>query len=48
MKLNIPFLASSMDGVVDVKMAVSFNKLDGLGISNKRRTFKTGYYDKVW
>ena len=33
-KLRIPFLASAMDGVVDVKMAVAFNKLGGLAVLN--------------
>lgn len=33
-KLSIPFLASAMDGVVDVKMAVEFNKLGGLAVLN--------------
>lgn len=33
-KLKIPFLASAMDGVVDVKMAVAFNKLGGLAVLN--------------
>lgn len=34
LKLKIPFLASAMDGVVDVKMAVAFNKLGGLAVLN--------------
>jgi len=34
LRLKIPFLASAMDGVVDVKMAVSFNKLGGLAVLN--------------
>ncbi len=33
-KLKIPFLASAMDGVVDVKMAVAFNKAGGLAVLN--------------
>ncbi len=33
-KLKIPFLASAMDGVVDVKMAVAFNKTGGLAVLN--------------
>ena len=28
--LNIPILASAMDGVIDVKMAVAMGKLGGL------------------
>lgn len=34
LKLKIPFLASAMDGVVDVKMAVAFNKFGGLAVLN--------------
>ncbi|MCX7642050.1 MAG: GuaB3 family IMP dehydrogenase-related protein [Elusimicrobiales bacterium] len=34
LKLKIPFLASAMDGVVDVKMAIAFNKLGGLAVLN--------------
>ena len=33
-KLNIPILASAMDGVVDVKMAIEMGKLGGLGVLN--------------
>lgn len=33
-KLKIPFLASAMDGVVDVKMAIAFNKTGGLAVLN--------------
>ena len=33
-KLNIPILASAMDGVVDVKMAILMGKLGGLGVLN--------------
>lgn len=33
-KLKIPFLASAMDGVVDVKFAVAFGKLGGLAVLN--------------
>jgi IMP dehydrogenase len=33
-KLKIPFLASAMDGVVDVKMAEAFNKVGGLAVLN--------------
>jgi IMP dehydrogenase len=33
-KLNIPILASAMDGVVDVKMAILIGKLGGLGVLN--------------
>ncbi|MBN1383376.1 MAG: GuaB3 family IMP dehydrogenase-related protein [Elusimicrobia bacterium] len=34
MKLEIPFLASAMDGVVDVKFAIAFGKLGGLAVLN--------------
>lgn len=33
-KLKIPFLASAMDGVVDVNFAVAMNKLGGLAVLN--------------
>jgi IMP dehydrogenase len=33
-KLNIPILASAMDGVVDVGMAIAMGKLGGLGVLN--------------
>ena len=33
-KLNIPILASAMDGVVDVNMAIVMGKLGGLGVLN--------------
>ena len=33
-KLNIPILASAMDGVVDVKIAIMMGKLGGLGVLN--------------
>ena len=33
-KLNIPILASAMDGVVDIKMAIAMGKLGGLGVLN--------------
>jgi len=33
-KLKIPFLASAMDGVVDVRFAAQFNKLGGLAVLN--------------
>src|SRR5690349_11976954 len=33
-KLEIPFLASAMDGVVDVPFAVAMGKLGGLGVLN--------------
>lgn len=33
-KLQIPFLASAMDGVVDVKFAVAMGKLGGLAVLN--------------
>lgn len=33
-KLDIPFLASAMDGVVDVPFAVAFGKHGGLGVLN--------------
>ena len=33
-KLNIPILASAMDGVVDVKLAIEMGKLGGLGVLN--------------
>src|SRR5690349_7761498 len=33
-KLEIPFLASAMDGVVDVKFAIAMGKLGGLGVLN--------------
>jgi IMP dehydrogenase len=33
-KLNIPILASAMDGVVDVNMAIEMGKLGGLGVLN--------------
>jgi IMP dehydrogenase len=33
-KLGIPFIASAMDGVVDVKFAVAMGKLGGLGVLN--------------
>ena len=32
--LNIPILASAMDGVVDVRMAVAMGELGGLGVLN--------------
>ena len=32
--LKIPILASAMDGVVDVKMAIAMGKLGGLGVLN--------------
>ncbi|HEY5813224.1 MAG TPA: IMP dehydrogenase, partial [Terrimicrobiaceae bacterium] len=32
--LNIPILASAMDGVVDVKMAIAMGKLGGLAVLN--------------
>src|ERR1019366_221572 len=34
MKLEIPFLASAMDGVVDAKFAVAMGKLGGLAVLN--------------
>jgi IMP dehydrogenase len=33
-RLNIPILASAMDGVVDVNMAIAMGKLGGLGVLN--------------
>src|SRR5271167_3407510 len=33
-KLDIPFLASAMDGVVDVPFAIAMGKLGGLGVLN--------------
>jgi IMP dehydrogenase len=33
-KLNIPILASAMDGVVDVEMAILMGRLGGLGVLN--------------
>jgi IMP dehydrogenase len=33
-KLEIPFLASAMDGVVDTKFAIAMGKLGGLGVLN--------------
>ncbi len=33
-KLNIPILASAMDGVIDVRMAVEMGRLGGLGVLN--------------
>ncbi|MGA7882679.1 MAG: GuaB3 family IMP dehydrogenase-related protein [Terrimicrobiaceae bacterium] len=33
-KLNIPILASAMDGVVDVNVAIEMGKLGGLGVLN--------------
>ena len=33
-KLAIPIIASAMDGVVDVKMAVALSKLGSLGVLN--------------
>ena len=33
-KLEIPFLASAMDGVVDVNFAIAMGKLGGLGVLN--------------
>jgi IMP dehydrogenase len=33
-KLNIPILASAMDGVVDVNMAIEMGRLGGLGVLN--------------
>jgi len=33
-KLNVPILASAMDGVVDVKMAILMGNLGGLGVLN--------------
>jgi IMP dehydrogenase len=33
-KLDIPFLASAMDGVVDVKFAIAMGKLGGIGVLN--------------
>ena len=32
--LNIPILASAMDGVVDVRMAIAMGKLGGLAVLN--------------
>src|ERR1700751_4822478 len=32
--LKIPILASAMDGVVDVKMAIAMGQLGGLGVLN--------------
>jgi IMP dehydrogenase len=34
LKLNIPILASAMDGVVDVNMAIEMGQLGGLGVLN--------------
>ncbi|MGQ0644050.1 MAG: GuaB3 family IMP dehydrogenase-related protein [Elusimicrobiota bacterium] len=34
LKLGIPFLASAMDGVVDVDFAIAMGKLGGLGVLN--------------
>ncbi len=34
LKLEIPFLASAMDGVVDVKFAIAMGKLGGLAVLN--------------
>ncbi len=34
LKLEIPFLASAMDGVVDVPFAIAMGKLGGLGVLN--------------
>ncbi len=33
-KFNIPILAASMDGVVDVKFAVEMSKLGGIAVLN--------------
>src|SRR5258707_2203410 len=33
-KLDIPFLASAMDGVVDVPFAIAMGKMGGLGVLN--------------
>ncbi len=33
-KLGLPFIASAMDGVVDVKFAIAMGKLGGLGVLN--------------
>lgn len=33
-KLELPFIASAMDGVVDVKFAIAMGKLGGLGVLN--------------
>src|SRR5688500_16369212 len=33
-KLSIPFLASAMDGVVDVQFAIAMGKAGGLGVLN--------------
>src|SRR5271154_6887008 len=33
-KLDIPFLASAMDGVVDTQFAIAMGKLGGLGVLN--------------
>src|SRR3989339_163429 len=34
MKLRLPLLASAMDGVVDPKLAIGFNKCGGLAVLN--------------
>src|ERR1019366_2270234 len=34
LKLDIPFLASAMDGVVDVPFAIAMGQLGGLGVLN--------------
>src|SRR5688572_25420073 len=33
-RIEIPFLASAMDGVVDTKFAIAMGKLGGLGVLN--------------
>src|SRR5271154_2608298 len=33
-KLEIPFMASAMDGVVDTKFAIAMGKLGGIGVLN--------------
>ena len=43
-KLEIPFLASAMDGIVDVNFCITMNKLGGLAVLNLDG-IKTRYED---
>lgn len=51
-KLEIPFLASAMDGVVDVKFAIAMGKLGGLAVLNldgiqTRYSHPEGIYKRI-
>lgn len=51
-KFEIPFLASAMDGVVDVKFAIAFGKLGGLAVLNldgiqTRYSHPEGIYKRI-